>query len=148
MDTSSFVAAWREKYPIDVFPSFWEQLDLWAQESRLVSPDEVLRELEKREDGLWAWARQRAYLFRPLDSDVEEQLKIILSRYPRLVDENEDKPNADPFVIALALVVGAVVVTEERRSNRARPPIPNVCDAMNVECIDVLGLIREMKLRF
>ena len=49
-------------------------------------------------------------------------------------------------MIALALVEGAPVVTEEKRtgSNR-RPHIPDVCDAFGVECKNLLDMIRSEK---
>jgi len=49
---------------------------------------------------------------------------------------------ADPFVIALARVRGGVVVTEETASgNIQKPRIPDVCDAINVPWVNLIGFV-------
>jgi hypothetical protein len=47
---------------------------------------------------------------------------------------------ADPFVIGLAHARGGIVVTEESMSGSlARPRIPDVCAAMNSQCVGLSG---------
>jgi hypothetical protein len=38
IDTSSLIAAWQERYPLENFPSFWHKLDGLITDGRLVSP--------------------------------------------------------------------------------------------------------------
>ena len=53
---------------------------------------------------------------------------------------------ADPFVIATALELGAVVVTGEVLTGKLdKPRIPDVCQAKGVRWIQ---MIRELKLTF
>jgi hypothetical protein len=147
VDTSSLIAAWQERYPFENFPKFWDRIDGLIEEKRLVSPVEVFLETKKRSDELHVWLKERkSDLFRELDDAVQTQAANVLARFPRLVGDKKLNTSADPFVIALALVEGAPVVTEEKRtgSNR-RPHIPDVCDAFGVECKNLLDMIRSEK---
>jgi hypothetical protein len=60
IDTSSLLDGWVRYYPPDVFPSFWKHLEGMIGAGELISPDEVLRELAKKEgDTLHSWACPR-----------------------------------------------------------------------------------------
>jgi hypothetical protein len=52
IDTSSLIAAWQERYPIENFPAFWTKLEALIAEERLVAPIDVLHETKKRSDEL------------------------------------------------------------------------------------------------
>lgn len=68
IDTSSLLDGWVRHYPPDVFPSFWKNLEGMIEVGELIAPDEVLRELAKKEgDTLHQWAKQQGGLFYPLD---------------------------------------------------------------------------------
>ncbi len=41
VDTSSLIAAWQERYPIENFPKFWDRMGGLIEDGRLVSPIEV-----------------------------------------------------------------------------------------------------------
>ena len=63
IDTSALMDGWARYYPPDVFPVVWERLDGLIQAGDLVAIEEVSVELEKKEDELYRWAKQRASLF-------------------------------------------------------------------------------------
>ena len=153
-DTSSLIDLNR-RYPRDIFPGLWERLGGLAQNGRLVAPREVFRELEKGDDELVPWARERSEMFQDLDDAQIEAVREILVRFPNLVDRDKETPDADPFVVALAVVQNRlesqsmlprpwVVVAEEsrRRSPDQRPRIPDVCEHFAVSCLRVFNLIR------
>jgi hypothetical protein len=82
-----------------------------------------------------------------IDDRIQERVSVILEQHERLVRHN--RSGADPFVIGLAMVEGCTVVTGERPSGSlAKPRIPDVCDALEVSCIDLLGLFRQRGWRF
>jgi hypothetical protein len=112
VDTSSLIAAWQERYPIENFPKFWDRLDGLIKEKRLISPIDVFIETKKRSDELYLWLKSRkAELFLELDDAVQNEAANVLAKFPRLVGEKKLNTSADPFVIALALVQGVPVVT-------------------------------------
>jgi hypothetical protein len=67
-----------------------------------------------------------------------------------LVDIENDRDFADPFVIALAQTNGCKVVTEELPTGTGarRLKIPNVCEGMSIEYLNFLEMIRTESWKF
>lgn len=148
LDASAILTAWGRNYPPDVFPSVWAKIDELIQQGAVIASEEVLVELEKKDDEVYAWARQRHGMFVPIDGQVQQVVRGILSSYPRLVDTRKNRSGADPFVIALALIERCTVVTSEGSSNTpTRPHIPDVCQAMGITCIDLVQMARQLGWR-
>ena len=150
-DANAFIQPWHNRYPIDLFPDFWDHLEQLGQDDHTVfTTDEVLGELERVDDELLAWVKARPDLILPLDENVQLAVTRILKAYPRLINARKQRSMADPFVIAHAQVLHAAVVTEEQPSSRPRdnPRITDVCQALDTECIDVLTFMRQTGLKF
>jgi hypothetical protein len=146
IDTSSLIAAWQERYPIENFPAFWVKLDALISEARLVAPIDVLHEMAKRSDELHTWLKERRAMFRELEDAVQVEATNILRQFPRLVGERKVRTSADPFVIALARVEGLQLVTDEKPTGSlARPNIPDVCTELKMTVIGLLQLIQSEK---
>jgi hypothetical protein len=149
IDTSSLIWAWRFAYPLSRFPSVWARVEQLIRLDDLRASQMVLAELERIEDDLHEWARAHTELFIEIDDGHQQVVRAILADFRGLVRDREDRVNADPFVIALAIRSGCAVVTEERPSgNPATPKIPNVCAARNVSCVNFLGLIEQQGWTF
>jgi len=146
IDTSSLIAAWQERYPIENFPGFWVRMDGLIEEGRLIAPVDVLYETKKRSDELHVWLKARRAMFRELNDAVQIEAAQVLSQFPRLVGERKMRTSADPFVIALARVEGLQLVTDEKPTgSMSRPNIPDVCAVLDMTAIGVLDLIRREK---
>jgi hypothetical protein len=146
IDTSSLIAAWQERYPIENFPPFWSKMDALIVEKRLVAPIEVLNEVQKRSDELHVWLNERRSMFRELDEAIQIEAAQVLERFPRLVGERKLRTSADPFVIALARVEGLEIVTDEKPTGvPSRPNIPDVCAAFGMNPLSILDLIKAEK---
>jgi hypothetical protein len=149
IDTSAILDGWTRYYPLDVFPALWTNLELMIKAGELIAPEEVLHEIEKKEDDLHKWAKRHDAMFHPLDEQVQRTTAQILTQFPRLVDSEKERNRADPFVIALAIIKRCPVVTGEKNNGTLnRPKIPIVCDHFGVRYINLLGLIREKQWRF
>ncbi len=149
IDTSALLDGWTRYYPPDVFPVLWERLEQLIAEGRLITTEEVLIELEKKDDEVHAWAREHREMFQPIDEDTQVAIVELLDRYERLVNTQKNRSMADPWVVALAQTRKCVVVSGEKRSgNLARPKIPDVCDALGIAAIDLLEMIRKEGWRF
>ncbi|MBM4135570.1 MAG: DUF4411 family protein [Nitrospira sp.] len=157
IDTNALIDLWRRRYAPDVFRSLWKNLENLISQGRLIAPREVLNELEKygdKNDELLKWVKQHKEMFKDLDDDQLNQVRDILKHFPTLVDTNKTTPEADPFVIALAMSKGWMVITSEQPANltanpSARPKIPNVCEHFNTKCIyELLEFFREEKWVF
>ena len=107
LDTSAlfFLA---ERYSADTFPEVWEHLTELAAREIVMVPREVRRELEKKEDnGAFTWIKENAALVRDLDSEQCDVVRAIVSspRFHGLIDFDAELPDADPFVVALAVTM-------------------------------------------
>jgi hypothetical protein len=148
LDTSALLNAWRRAYPPDLFPTLWDNIDGLVANGTVIATEEVLIELGKKDDEVYAWAKQRAEMFVPIDGQVQQLVSAILQSYPRLIDNRTNRSGADPFVIALAIVESCTVVTNEHATgNQAKPNIPDVCSGMGIRCISLVELIREQNWR-
>jgi Domain of unknown function (DUF4411) len=146
LDTSGFLDAWLRYYPIDVFPSIWERLDGATKGGILFASDEVLRELEKKDDEAHKWMKARAQMIVPLDGEIEAEVIDLMSRFPRLVDTKKGRSGGDPFVIAVARVRGLSVITGESATGKLDAPrIPDVCKDLGIPCIRMLDFFREQR---
>ncbi len=91
LDTSALVDGWVRSYPPDIFPDLWEKIDNLIQARLVFSPDEVLYELSKQDDSLYAWVKARPELFVPLTTEVQLAVTKILGECPRLIDSKHNR---------------------------------------------------------
>jgi hypothetical protein len=149
VDTSAWMDGWQRHYPRDVFPSLWVKLDESISGGQIVSSEEVYVELKKKADDLHDWIKDRKNMLIPLSEEIQRRSSELLKEYPRLVDTLRGRSMADPFVIATAVELDAVVVTGEVLTGRLdKPRIPDVCQVKNIRWITFLQMIRELKLTF
>ena len=78
-----------------------------------------------------------------------KEVQKILKESPDFVDPNKTTPEADPFVIALAISKGwSVVATENPANPGGRPKIPDVCRKYKIECLQLIDFFRKEKWEF
>lgn len=144
IDTSAILDGWVRFYPQKVFPKLWIKLDELINVGVLRATEEVFHDLERKEDEVYNWAKNRPQLFVPIDTEIQLVVSNILKDYERLVDTKKGRSSSDPFVIALAKIYKACVVTGELPSTRTNEyKIPDVCRALGIRCINLLGLMKE-----
>lgn len=142
VDTSALLDAWVRYYPPDVFGTLWERLEGLVGARRLFAVDEVRRELERMDDGLYRWVSERPAMIVALDESLQRAAVPIINNYPSLTrTRSVMSGSADPFVIALAQQRSLTVVTAER-SRPSRPRIPDVCRALGIHCITLVEMFR------
>ena len=145
VDSSAIIEAWQRVYPKDIFAGFWERMGQAASEGEIGIAEEVHTELQKKDDEVLGWVDEHPEMVIPIDNLTQTAVRQILADHPRLIDNrrNRTRSGGDPWVIAVAIVHGLTVVTYEHPSGTlAKPKIPDVCEAMGIPCIDVVGLIR------
>jgi hypothetical protein len=149
LDTSIWIRV-GDNHPPDIFVSLWEQLDAAIASRDVRSPEEVLHELERGAgDDLAATLRARPGLFAALDEPLQRAVAEVVARCPGFADPNAERNRADPFVVALARVLGATVVSGERPRRAATAPhkIPDACAEFGVPHLDWFGFLRAMGWR-
>jgi hypothetical protein len=143
LDTSGFLDAWTRHYPSDTFPTFWEHMDAAASNGTIRVSEEVVRELEKKDDGAADWIKARPGMIIATDVVIQQKVTEILKTHPRLVNASKNRSGGDPFVIAVAAVHGLSVVSGELPSGSTKKPqIPDVCAATGIRCGNLLEFVR------
>jgi Domain of unknown function (DUF4411) len=148
VDSSALIHGWRRVYRPKNFGFVWDKMDILILEGRLFSSIEVYNELEKKDDELFKWCKDRKEtMFLEIDDDVQKHVSRIMKKYPRLVDTVKGRSGADPFVIALAATINPsmVVVTEE---HPGKMKIPDVCNAENIQHCSLADLIEREDWQF
>ena len=152
IDTSSLIEM-KDKYPRDVslFKPVWENVEKLCREGRLITSIEVLKEIEQGDDELKRWLKSRRKIFIKPNKSQFAKISEILSKFSFLAKPGKPGPNADPWVIALAVEKNDeeqkglfpnkyIVVTEESKTKIDK--IPAVCKNYNIECINLIELFR------
>lgn len=154
LDANIFVQGWTKYYSPNFCKGYWEVLDNLAQKQVIFATKKVKDEIEKKEDDLNEWIKTRGYFFRDIDSEVTKCLRLIYNKdkkHERLVDSLKGRSEADPWVIAHAMALNAVVVTKEEKNtnpNSDKIKIPNVCENMGIRCINDFEFIKDVNIQF
>jgi hypothetical protein len=157
VDTSAM--AWLDnEYPQDIFGGVWRLLGRLADEGRLLMCEQAVAECEDpavtdflvgHSQVVLRFAAMEGYILRLQEEDYRHHIN--------LTDHEATEQDADPFVVALALMIEqrdladlrvrtrhdamcSVVCYETRkgkqwRRGEARPKIPDVCDFYGLSCV-------------
>lgn len=158
LDANVFIEAKNRYYAFDICPGFWEWMDsVCASVVDVGSIRNVCDELIKGNDDLaeWAKARQDAPWFLKVDDEATQ--KLFASIAADIADGQYSIPaqskflgSADPWLIAKAKILGAIVVTHELPEPHARKrvPIPNVCEKFGVPFVNTFDTLRQFTASF
>ena len=143
-DTSALIDGLERYYPEEAFPALWENVDQLIAMGRFFISEEVWEEVKTKDAVVQAWAKPRKdTLIIKTDAHIAIEVKRILTRYSRLVMNLKGRNRADPFVIAVAKLRAATVVTGEgSNGTENRPKIPYICQELGIPCIRLLDVIR------
>ena len=140
LDSDAIIGAWRQ-YPIENFPKLWEWVESMGRDEIGGMSEVVFKELERGGDECFEWFKERKKLFvHPNDENVQNEVRRLVNTYN--FGLNASKNAGDPYVIALAKVKDAVVVTNESPSNDMNgPKIPDVCRVEGIRRIKFVQII-------
>lgn len=147
LDADSWIACYEECYPPDVFPGIWDRIRDAADEERIKTPRQALKEAGNESKGVSAWIRaiQPSIVLQETTSIVSK-MNDVIQKFPTLTRGIEE--SADPWLVAHAMALSdAVVVTEELRSLGGRPKVPNVCTEFGVQSINLLTMFRRLTFK-
>lgn len=147
IDSSSLIH-FEEQYPIDILPTLWEKVFKLFEEKKVFSVAEAYAELEDSQE-IWCDYEKS---FRELTDEESKVVNDILTDprfevFKRWGLKEDDKPWADPHIIACAKVNGDIVVTQENLNRKPERKIAFVCDNLNIPCINFLEFLRESNIK-
>lgn len=145
VDTSALLDGLERYYPESMFPGLWERIDGLIGAGRFFISEEVWTEARVHDAATKAWCdtRGKDSLAVSTDAVVTREVTGILTQFPKLVANMKGRNRADAFVIAVARLRKATVVTGEGSDGTEnRPKIPYICQQLGVPCIRFMDLIR------
>ena len=133
-----------KSYPLDkkTFQSIWEKISELFEQNKLFSSSEIMKEV--KDTDLSEWIKKYKKNFLPLNENIQKRTKEVLKQFPNMININKNKKsssNGDPFLVATAIELDGVVVTNEKKSINK---IPYVCELLNIETISLTQFIREI----
>ncbi len=155
-DTNVIISLGWQSYPADRFPRVHAWVDSMVELGRVITPTEVRRELEKHQNEAFAWLKSReARVVQPHDVNVQLYARSVIREFepPEGVEIPERVRKfifgADPFVLGLAYVTGATIVTNETKGGGpANPKIPMIAAARKIESLNFFELMEKEGVTF
>jgi len=166
IDTSSLIQI-KDHYDRRILPGIWKDLEQLIIDQRLIAPEEVKNEILDGDDSLVKWVHDHARMFYPNGDLIESTQNIVLKTFPKMAKEDSEKPNADPFIVALALTISEgpqqalisynpIVVSDEKSDLIKNPSlpfsqvkkIPDVCEHFKLKYINHLEMFKIEGFRF
>jgi hypothetical protein len=157
LDANVFIQAKNFYYGFDICPGFWEWSDDAFALHDVCSITKVYDELVDGNDELAEWIGNRKGNGRFISvSDLETQTIFrsvaahVQNGQFQVSAKSKFLAKADPWLVAKAKAVNAVVVTHEQAAPDAlkRVPLPDICDAFSVPYINIFELLRRTHASF
>jgi len=149
IDTCSFIEL-KNNYRESIFPDVWRNVKELLEQKELVTSHFVYEEIKRNAgDRLFELIKQHDGIFVEPSEAIQKEAKEVLRQFPGLIRVQKRKSGADPFVIATAEVLGAPVVTEEKKSGDIiHPHIPDVCERIGLKCLRLIDVFELEGYRF
>jgi len=146
IDLDSLVKLFRDDsvYSKKHFKTLWEKISNLIDNGVIISHADVLEEIKDGyKDDLYHWAHINKNIFQSYNIPHESAIiSNIGDKFPTFLTQNKEKPNnADPWLVAQAIISDLIIITEEKRMRERS--LPRVCLEYKVKHIDVFGLIKE-----
>ena len=160
MDSDVFISGKNQYYAFNICPGFWRSLIHHYQASHIASIDKVRNELlaGRKDDDLVKWVKDvlPAGFFRKTHAgDVVaayREVMLWVQQNPQFLDPAKAKfaTEADGWLVAYAMIHGAIVVTNEQPSPGAknRVKLPDVCVQFEVTYKDTFLMLKSLQIRF
>lgn len=148
IDTSTLIVLKNHDFPFPENRNFWDWLKDLCQEGVLQIPVEVYKEVMKGDDALVGWMKELGRdSFIPASMGAPH-LGRVLNVYADPMPAKTLgvlQTKADPFLIAHAIAMQAIVITDERPAPKITKPekikIPDVCNCLGIPCTHISRLL-------
>lgn len=154
LDSNTFIDAKNRYYGFDIVPSFWRKLIENSPENILtIKPIES--EIMAGHDELSTWfeSNYTTYTYAVDSTEVQQAFAKISEHVTNNIQYKDSEKirflsKADPWIIAYAYVNNYVVVTHEiLASGSKKVKIPDICNFLNVQYINVFEMLRELHIQ-
>lgn len=167
IDTNAFLTPYKNYYQFSFAPSFWNQLNEFSEQGRIVTLDKVTAELCKevdieKKDAMQIWIEEnyRGVGISSSNAGIIEKYAVVMQHLSedkkyseKALREWANIKIADPWLIAAALEFNYTVVSFEtklqitKNSTVSRAKIPNICEDLNVNYCNLFYMMQELKFK-
>lgn len=147
LDANVFITCWNETYPINIFPSLWEQIAQHQSDIILIKP--IYDQIIVKEDPLTKWLKENRFFSTSID-DETESLSLEWEGKYQIREESKGVDEEDIKLIAYAKRESKIVVTLEKKQDKDPSrkkynyKIPLVCSEEKVPCINFVEMIDDL----
>lgn len=130
-----------------VFRGLWERIDDYIRNQVIVTCSEILEEV--RDTAIRKWLSATQCVILDIDEEVQLNVRRILREHPEMINLDMDKggsSSGDAFLIATAMKHELTVITEENKTSPKK--IPMICNAYEIECVNIAELCEKEKWNF
>ena len=107
IDTSSILSQKdNEPHRRTINKTLWNHIDELIQQKRIVTCSEIIDEVN--DDDIKKWFTGLECEILPIDDDVQENVKKVVTSNPQLIDFKQVKSSGDAFLIATAMKYAGV----------------------------------------
>ena len=154
IDTNTLIHSWRFWYTRQTHPTLWEALADLGHSGTLKMPEQVFQELGEREDALYEWCKDhKDLLVYQATDETEDAYRTLVNEYPSMAGGlGMGSDYADLYVVAVAMVTRATVVTDEDLGFKFDPnrkkrslknfKITNICFEQGIPLIRIYDILR------
>lgn len=150
LDSNTVVELARRISPPELRKTACDIVDALIKNKQVYSPMEVLKEFEyhntNKGDEVLKWCKERDNIFIELSEPTHEQnLVKVLTDFPDCVKHDNEGPDADPILIALAMGTNWTVVTRDGSSTKTKTTmkVKQICDHYKIRCITEFDFLKE-----
>ena len=155
LDANTYIQAKNFYYGMDICPAYWDWLDQQFELGIVASVDMIGKELKDGNDELAEWVKARPAHFIPNDDDGTQSVFAQIAQAVAAGDYTAGSRDsfldkADPWIIAKAKTLDAIVVTHESllAQNTRKVKVPNICQQFHVPCLNTFQFLRALSARF
>ena len=144
LDANVFITCWNDTYPINIFPSLWEQLAQHQSDIILIEP--IYDQIIVKKDPLTKWLKENHFFSIPIDYETDK-LSLKWEKEYQIRERSKGVNQQDITLIAYAKRKNKIVVTLEGKQDKDPSrkkynyKIPLVCSDKKVPCINFVKMI-------
>ena len=141
---SNILIGLEQRYPRDIFPGLWENIEASISSQQSCICEAILREIKRGGDYLHNWAKGLpGFVCAVTDAELATVAQIAQA-HPGWVQGQLNE--ADPFVVAHAKAEQSVIVTEENRkgpnTEDKNQKVPNIADEHSIQTMKFFDYVR------
>ena len=159
-DASAFITLHQHNTRVITLPqAIWDELATMMSTGAIISHkyvyEEIVSESTENPDFITEWLLTKKAYFENETIEQAVEVAAIIEKFPKLIDPEKEKEQADPWIVAQAIILDRqtslleeteyVIVTQESQNSSKK--IPAVCKQFKVRCITLKDFFDETGIK-